>query len=102
MQYLDDGKSEVAVPASELRLAAEQDRAPPSKPHGFKLSLNLSSGISDPVEYTVRTPRAIVHDCTSKSAPVDSTVFVVEGQQESLAMGTGVRGIRFLRSSMRA
>jgi hypothetical protein len=32
----------------------------------------------------------------------DSTVFVVEGQQQSLATGGGVRGIRFLRNSTRA
>jgi len=60
----------------------------------------------------VKTPRAVVHDNSGTSRHRSdssgakeeeaSGVFVVEGQQEHLATGGGVRGIRFLKNSTRA
>lgn len=138
MQYLDDGKMEKAVPASELRLTSELNmegpRVAPPKPLPLPLEGILHEGSGPTCEAIAMTPRATVHcprDAPSggggggggggrgardeakqseskggeredKDGGTESTVFVLEGQQESLATGGGVRGIRFLRNSARA
>jgi len=116
VQYLDDGKTEKNVPLDELRLFSEHDRdgAPPKLPPSsmvLPLSGLLQQGSgSDEGETIVKTPRAVVHTTSLKDGGdskhgdenVDSGVFVVEGQQDRLAGGGGLRGIRFLKNSTRA
>jgi hypothetical protein len=113
VQYLDDGKTEKDVPIDELRLTSEhgRDGAPPRVPPPLLLPLG---GLLNPNggggEAIAKTPRAVVHN-SARSGPgeskhgdegADSVVFVVEGQQERLAGGGGLRGIRFLKNSARA
>jgi len=110
VQYLDDGKTELDVPASELRLASEKDRVdrqlPPAGGSTNPLALNVKSiavdGFEEGGEVIVKTPRAIVHRRGGIEHDEDSDVLVIEGQQEHLATGGGVRGIRFLKNSTRA
>ena len=128
MQYLDDGKNERDVPLQELRLTSEQDRGHnlgqdfqgQTPPMNLPLPLEglLHNITSNPdASVPVKTPRAIVHGKVNSlrgsssgsgeekggdDGTADSTVFVVEGQQENLATGGGMRGIRFLRNSTRA
>ena len=89
VQYLDDGKSESGVPAAELRLLSGTSELPQS----FAMT---NSG----QQLAPKKPRAVVHGKSVEEE--ESSVFVVEGQQEKVAMGGGVRGVRFLRNSTRA
>ena len=106
MQYLDDGKIEVDVPADELRLISEKDRVERQSPPPATLSFPLGGILNDREDNDgheiVKTPRAIVHRKGSAEHDEDSDVLVIEGQQEHLATGGGVRGIRFLKNSTRA
>ena len=89
VQYLDDGKSESGVPATELRIL----NATSELPQSFATT-------SSEQQLAPKKPRAVVHGKSVEEE--ESSVFVVEGQQEKVAMGGGVRGVRFLRNSTRA
>lgn len=81
------------MPAEELRLIT--DRSAAAKPPSSHSQPAPSQDAAPP-----RTPRVVVH--SEGQAASDSSVFVVEGSQDALAMGGGMRGIRFLRNSTRA
>eukprot|EP00615_Pteridomonas_danica_P013116 CAMPEP_0114342096 /NCGR_PEP_ID=MMETSP0101-20121206/9538_1 /TAXON_ID=38822 ORGANISM="Pteridomonas danica, Strain PT" /NCGR_SAMPLE_ID=MMETSP0101 /ASSEMBLY_ACC=CAM_ASM_000211 /LENGTH=139 /DNA_ID=CAMNT_0001476023 /DNA_START=213 /DNA_END=632 /DNA_ORIENTATION=+ len=107
VQYLDDGKTEIGVPQDELRLTSEVDRQHNIAPAALSLPLEGLldiCGTNGSSPEIVRTPRAIIHDQEGnvKDAERDSNVFIIEGQQEKLAVGGGMRGIQFLRHSTRA
>jgi len=118
VQYLDDGKTECGVPEDELRFTSELDRDMRNMPpKSLSLPLEGLLDISNlRTDAPVKTPRAVVHNSLDSSCSLQSGrsgneakeldetsgVFVLEGQQEHLATGGGVRGIRFLKNSTRA
>lgn len=109
VEYLDDGNTEQGVGWDELRLAngARDDKLAPAAPLKLPLENLILGGLGkdDPAE--VKTPRAIVHNTPRTRGPfendeAEANAFVVNGDNSQIALGGGVRGIRFLRSSARA
>lgn len=78
IEYVDDGNSEIEVPATDLRIATTKV---PQRPR----SERKTDDFDEPVVHLDAT---------------DATAFVVNGSATKLGAGTGLHGIRFLRHTV--
>ena len=120
IQYLDDGNFEDEVPFSEIHLRADSDSKSMSIDDRLQKVVSKKETLMKPLaglvddDFELRNqlkPTVILHDdddlaeyddsndkinCTNKSASVDKSV-VLNGAENKLAAGGGLRALRYLR-----